>query len=474
MTCRTIGLLLGIPLFLCIPTLAADYVVQVGPPNGSDDTVQIQTALDDCMNNHPTGCTVQLSSGTYLTQQLFGEDFHGSLRGMGMDATRIQVKRFDEVTGDHIGYYIFDIYPPSRTNKYPILLIFMAGDITVSDMSFVVTDYEPVPQWCYYDECGQTWLYGVVGVIGTSANLLVERVGFEGGPGTMVASRHNYNDGPFFWGLSVDQPLTGTFKVVSSRIGNSEDSMTAIALSNAKVTIGGSPSHGNVIEGGSQGAGFLDMAHSVVDFSYNDVEVSAYPWAGVLAGQGYAWIPQESSQFLIRHNTIKATGSWVDGIWAADFGPPSGLGKSADFVISDNTIQVAGSEVDPAWAGVEAAYLDDAVISNNRIMGTNAFLGIALEGASECIVKANNVEKMNADLAPIGLLTANVGTEEEPILVPTSGSTVVGFGKKTNVYDEGVNNTIVGVNNMQGNPPGPAIRDAMKRKMEMIKSMRKF
>ena len=473
---RTIGLVLGLTLLMCIPALSADYVVQVGPPDLSgDDTAVLQAALDDCMTNHPTGCTVQLSAGTYKSQQLFGESFHGSLKGMGMDATRIQVKRFDEVTGDHIGYYIFDIYPPSRTNKYPVLLIFMAGDITVSDMSFVVTDYEPVPQWCYYDECGQTWLYGVVGVIGTSADLLVERVGFEGGPGTMVASRHNYNDGPFFWGLSGDQPLTGTFKVVSSRIRNSEDSLTAIALSNAKITIGGSPSHGNVIEGGSQGAGFLDMAHSVVDFSYNDVEVSAYPWAGVLAGQGYAWIPQESSQFLIRHNTIKATGGYVDGVWAIDFGPPLGLGKTADFVISDNTVQIAGSEVDPAWAGIEAAYLEGAVISNNRIVGGSA-LGIALEGASQCMVKANNAEKLTADLAPIGLLTVNIGTEEEPILLPTSDSTVVGFGNKTNVYadPEGYGNILVGVNNMQGNPPGPAIRDAMKRKMEMIKSMRKF
>ena len=55
----------------------------------------------------------------------------------------------------------------------------------------------------------------------------------------------------------------------------------------------------------------------------------------------------------------------------------------------------------------------------------------------------------------------------------TMNSTVVGFGNKTNVYDEGVNNTLVGVNSMNGTPPGPAIPDAMKRKMEIIKSLRK-
>lgn len=41
------------------------------------------------------------------------------------------------------------------------------------------------------------------------------------------------------------------------------------------------------------------------------------------------------------------------------------------------------------------------------------------------------------------------------------------------MYDEGINNTLVGVNNMQGHPPGPAIRDAMKRRMEMVKSVRR-
>ena len=89
------------------------------------------------------------------------------------------------------------------------------------------------------------------------------------------------------------------------------------------------------------------------------------------------------------------------------------------------------------------------------------------------MVKANNVEKITADWAPIGLDVINIGTEEEPILLPTSDSTVIGFGNKTNVYDEGVNNIVVGVNSMKGNPPGPAIRDAMKRKMEIIKSIRR-
>jgi parallel beta-helix repeat protein len=111
----------------------------------------------------------------------------------------------------------------------------------------------------------------------------------------------------------------------------------------------------------------------------------------------------------------------------------------------------------------------DAVISNNRISGGNTLLGIAAEGSSECMVLGNNVQQLDALWAPVGLLTTDWGWGP----METSYCTVVGGNNKTNVYDEGIGNVLVGVNNMQGNPPGPAISDAMKRKLEMIKSIRR-
>jgi parallel beta-helix repeat protein len=466
---KALFIVLGVFFGISISAMAAGPVVNVPPPigGGGDDTANIQGALDDCMNNHSAGCTIQLSAGTYKSQQLFIEDFHGTLKGRGMDATILQVLPFQEVTPGSVNIGSLDVNPPSRTNKYPVLLIFAAGDIKVSDMTFKVIDHDPVAaSWCYENQYGQTWLFGLLGVIGTSANLLIERVGFDGGPGTLTSSGHNYNAGPIFMGLSSNQPLTGTFKVVSSLIRNSEDDLLVLTVRDAQITIGGSPSEGNLVENGSQGAAIVPLGNSHIEISYNNLEPNANPWSGVLVYQDGWWIPQEPSQFIIKHNTIKVTGAWVRGIWAGDFGPPNGLGKSADFVICDNTIQIAGSGTDPALAGlagIDALYADGAVISNNRILG-NSTVGIALEGASQCMVKANNVEKLNADWVPIALLTADY---------PTHDSTVVGSGKKTNVYDEGINNTLVGVNNMQGNPPGPAIRDTMKRKIEMIKSIRR-
>jgi len=220
----------------------------------------------------------------------------------------------------------------------------------------------------------------------------------------------------------------------------------------------------------------IDLDSSTVDSSFNDVSVvGPFGYGGFVVFQFWSHPVETLSSFLFHDNRIKATGGYEDGIWVLDFGPVNEAGKMGDFVISDNEITVEPSENGPAYAGVEAAFTEGTIISNNRIVGSS-LMGIAVGGASQCMVKANNVEKVTAEWAAIGLLTLNIGTDEKPILVPTSDSTVVGFGNKTNVYadPEAYGNILVGVNSMQGNPPGPAIRDAMKRKMEMIKSMRKF
>jgi len=160
---------------------SSNYIVYVGPPNGADDTAICQAALDNCMTSHPTGCTIQLSAGTYLSQQLIAEDFHGSFQGMGMGVTTIEVLAPLVVT---VSNENVQNNPPSRTNKYPVLLLFTGGEITVSDLTFKVSAYNPTTPWCYGGAgCGQTWLEAPLGVIGSSASLLVQRVGFEGAPG---------------------------------------------------------------------------------------------------------------------------------------------------------------------------------------------------------------------------------------------------------------------------------------------------
>lgn len=457
--CLLYSFLLWLVLFL--PGLAlAGPTIYVPAPNGVNDTAAIQASLDDCMTNYPTGCTVQLSSGTYKTAQLFGEDFYGRIQGMGRDATVLEVLAPLEVTVTNNDVFAI---PPGRSNKYPMLMIFTAGDIVVSDMTFKVTDVNPATPWCYASlGCGQTWLKGLVGAIGVSANLTVERVAFEGAPGTIDG--RNYDNGTFFFGVSSNEPLQGMFQVLSSRFQFGANGFEVYNVRGARILIGGSPGNGNVIEQGIAGGVIVDLDNSTFEYSHNTVAINS-SYAGLMILQASFVLPEIASQFRIEHNTFSATGPYVDGIYALDYGPVWGAGKKVNLMVNDNTIQIGSPTVDPALSGIHFLLTESAVITNNRISGNNALFGIAAEADTGCLLQGNNVQQLHAELLPVALLGINSNLPWD-----TSNCTVVGGNNKVNVYDEGTDNTLVGVNNTQGNPPGPALKKAMQQKRDLMKA----
>jgi hypothetical protein len=137
-------------------------------------------------------------------------------------------------------------------------------------------------------------------------------------------------------------------------------------------------------------------------------------------------------------------------------GPWAEVGKKLDANISNNKIYVNEN-----FGGIWGCSVQDAVITNNKIWG-NGVAGILCGGwgdpCTDWVIKGNNVQGVNAQVAPIWLCPS------------TSNFLVVGGSNKTNVLNEGTENILTGVNNMHGNPPGPEIRDAMMRKLEMMKS----
>jgi parallel beta-helix repeat protein len=463
------GLFIFLSVFfgISISAMAAGLVVNVPAPSGGDDTVVVQAELDQCVT-YGSGCTVQLAAGTYLTKQLFAKDFHGTFKGMGMDVTIIQALPNLPVSQEQSVWNS----PPSKNNPYPMLVLFFGGDITVSDMTIRDLEPEPIAGWYDYGQTTPiTSLWGILEFMGQSAmNVVVTRVALKG---VYDESVIGYNA----VGLSIDPYppidyptpgyLSGTFRVSACRFDTLLEGIFVAVLHEARLTIGGSPSEGNLIQNCGIGAWLLDLDSSVADLSYNDVHVvGPGAWGGLAAFQRWAVPIETPSSFLVQHNRVKATGSYEDGIWTWDLAPWSGEGKTGNFVISNNEITLETSNNVPAGDGIESVNSEGTIISNNRIVGSG-WGGIAIWGDTQTTVKANNVDKVTPAVAPapISLLTF------DPFVA--NNCIVVGFGKKTNVYDEGVNNTLVGVNNMQGNPPGPAIRDAMKRKMEMIKSIRK-
>lgn len=450
------------------------HTVHVGPPSGGDDTATLQAALDECVALGP-GCTVQLAAGTYLTRQLFTKDFHGTFTGKGMDVTIIQALPNLPVSQDNPVW----MNPPTADNKYPMLVLFFGGDITVSDMTIRALEGHQLQAWFIHEDFATTYMWAVLEFMGQSEamNVVVNRVALQG---TYAESGPEYSGGYNASGLSIDPyptvyhpppgRLSGTFRISASRFDTFVEAMGAAALSESRLAIGGSPSEANVFQNSACAAILLDLNSSTVDFSYNDVTVSTLAFAGIVAWQAVLGPVAAPSSFLVQRNRIKATGSYQDGIWLVDYGTVFGEGKTGDFAISNNEITIEPSQGIPAYAGIETDFTEGTIISNNRIVGGGLF-GMALEGDTQAMVKANNVQEVTAEYAPIGLMT-NLWFAPD-IVVPTTDSTVVGFGQRTNAYDEGIDNTLVGVNNMQGHPPGPAIRDAMKRRMEMVKSVRK-
>jgi hypothetical protein len=365
--------------------------------------------------------------------------------------------------------------PPSLDNKYPMLILFFGGDITVSDMTIRASESNPLVGW--WDYKGQkdpfTSMWAILEFMGTSTmNVLVARVALEGKYDESVEGADHYNA----TGLSIDPYppidyptpgyLSGTFRVSACRINTVVQGIFAALLHDARLNIGGSPSEGNLIQSCEFGVLLLDLDASVAVLSYNDVGVvGPFAWGGIAAYQRWVFPIDTPSSFLVQQNRVKATGSAEDGIWTMDLAPVYGERKTGDFVISDNDITMEPSENGIAGDGIESGLSEGTIISNNRIVGSG-YAGIGIWGDNQDVIKANNLEEMTVEVYPaqISLMTWDTS--------PTNNCTVVGFGNET-VYDEGVNNTVVGVNNMHGNAPGPAIRDAMERKMEMIKSIRR-
>jgi hypothetical protein len=460
---RTIGFVLGLSLLVCTPTLAAKKVVQVGPPGGVDDTEILQNALNQC-NSPSGGCTVQLSAGTYVTKQLVTPYFYGTIKGMGMDKTSIEAYAPLPVSTEKPVWN----GPPVLL---PELIQFQEGDISIADLAMRCTAPVATEEW-FWDDAGQVGVHGLAAFLdvwGTSANLSLNRVKVEGG---FVADDDMTPWGRCnIWFAVVAEPngaLSGTMRVKSSIFFNVDYAVALLGLDSSKVTIGGSPLAGNRFEDVEQPISLDSFENSLAEVSYNDIVRTN--WLGIELNPALWGPTQTASKFVVQHNNITVTpnpyvdsGWWPDAIDIFDWNWDDPTSAKSEFIVSDNTIWLSHD----TGSGIGLYQDAGSIVSSNRISGVG-FAGLLLDGSTQDLLLGNNVARFTPEETPFGIF-APIWLSET-----TSQNTVVGGNDKAHAVDLGINNTLVGVNNMQGNPPGPAIRDAMRRKMEILKAMRKF
>lgn len=127
----------------------AHAVTHIVNPSGVDDTTAIQSALDAC--SYPgANCTIQFQKGVYYTRILAAENFHGTIRGMGQDKTFLKPVSSqsapDVDTCSETGW----ASPISKSSKYPVIMQFTGGSLTISDLTFQIDEpvFAPDQSWC--------------------------------------------------------------------------------------------------------------------------------------------------------------------------------------------------------------------------------------------------------------------------------------------------------------------------------------
>ncbi|MHA2288789.1 MAG: right-handed parallel beta-helix repeat-containing protein, partial [Promethearchaeota archaeon] len=375
--------------------------------------------------------------------------------GAGIALTKIDV--FDKVTpcGD------------KETGQATFLFTFDGGDICISDLSFDITKEKPAEPWFWHGIYNEDLTSPLC--IKGEINSQIDHIKCTGREGTLVmpsVGSWNVRVGIAFWATPHSEWFDGVEYVYGEPgftgrhvITNCDFDSVGIGISVSGLMDGEMKIESNTFKGGYIGILNWDTVNSKIEISNNYIETRG--WGGIYIGQfsnpRYTARPvipiESSSQWLIAHNSLKVSYS-ADGIILGDISFRSSGIKSIETVISHNKIILD----DTYYGGIYTLGLKDAFISNNEIHGTG-FYGIECDFAYNNLILGNNIQNVDAFWAPI-------------ILYYAIYCVVVGGSTKTNVWDMwGINNILVGVNNMQGNPPGPEIQEAMEQKMKIIQSI---
>jgi hypothetical protein len=415
----------------------AGSTITVPPPNGSDDTNNIQSALNACVGLGP-GCTVQLQTGTYHTRQLVTYNFQGTFKGMGQNSTTIEAIYPLTVTYEPVGGTADSVCQPTTTTKclWADLIIFVNGDIHVSDLSL----NEPAPPgtattpWNLAGLGPYVGLFDLLTFTGQHANAYVDRVHAEGlADPTNTLVGFNVVSGVHFTGefprssTPIDWYfLSGSYTVRNSSFKNMNDGVSQDAyVKSSVIEIGGSPTTGNTFENLNSGMDLETMEDSRADVSYNESTgiydaMDVVPWF-------YPWATTSPSQYSIHDNQLFTSQSGA-GIFIQDNTAP--LPPFIDAAIWNNSIQLQNSLSE----GIPVYNTKGTQIWNNSITGSDEIDAIALYSSTLGAVIDNSVGGVTLDSAQ--------GTAQTFLDPGTSKDLVVCSNHSNTVLNQGTDNVV--------------------------------
>jgi len=425
---RLYAITASVMLLLPLTVGATGATIRVAPPNRTDDdTANIQSAVDACVSHGP-GCTVQLAAGTYHTRQLVAYNFHGTFRGISTGRTTIEALPNLPVTVN----FLQPCQPNTTDCLWPTLMIFVDGDISISDLSVHMT------------ATGGTCIETGIRFMGqySTTNVHIDRFEEEGRPDDTCGG-FNVGNGIMFTGeLSggLVNPVTlpcgaaGGFYFASGSytVRNSSFKMMWDGVSqdgcvrSSHVVIGGSPSAGNRFENLATGIDLESAENSDFEVSYNTVSAIGnsmwvVPWISSV------FVPSKPSRYLIHDNKFFTTGTYSTGIVLYNDTPDDPWINAA---IWDNSIQLKEYPSD----GLDAFNTKDTVVFNNTVTGSG-YDAIGLYGSTASEIIQNNVSDYTPDATFGAQIHLDPGTSRNIVVCAESTDTVL---------NQGTNNFVVG------------------------------
>jgi hypothetical protein len=430
-----------LPILIMSATVAAGgSTMRVQPPNGTDDTANIQAALDSCVAQGP-GCTVQLQAGKYLSRQLVAYNFHGTFKGMGKDRTSIEAIYPLPVTIEPVGGTATDslCQPNTTTCLWPDLIVFVDGEIHVSDLSL----YELAPPgmattpWGFAGaNPGYIGLFDLLTFMGQHVDTWVDRIHVEGSPdptnvfglGFNVVNGVHYTGEfprsltPLDWYF-----LSGSFTVRSSSFKSLGDGVSQDGfVKSTRITIGGSPTAGNRFGGVFfVGVDMETLQGSTVEISYNESTGGPSPEAAMWVvpwsvPAGMPFVPTIPTQYYIHDNKLFTTGQFLDGLYLFDLSP-----TFIDAMVWNNSIQLQ----DPLSEGIGVHNTKGTMVWSNTITGSDEYDAIGLYSSILDTVINNGVSGVTID-SSVGAaqIYLDPGTSHDFVLCSSPSDTVLNQG----------------------------------------------
>lgn len=427
--------ILGLIMLLPATVWAGGHTVRVPPPNGVDDTANIQGALNKCVAYGP-GCTVQLAAGTYLTRQVVVYNFQGTFKGMGVDSTTIEA--LPDLFVNWPDFAVRMCQPNLTTCIWPSLFEFVDGNISVSDLTLKATAVPATQPWVS-GGITYTMLYEVLGFMGQYPTYVtIDRISMEGQPSTLPTDWvYNIENGVHYSGELPRSStpgdyyfLSGSLTVQSSYFDNAYVSISQDAfVTSSQITIGGSPSAGNHIENACGGLDIETSEKSAFEISYNESSAGCEGAAMWIINSWPATVaPSGPSRYLIHDNKFIGTSQIADGIFLYDDVTSPYIQAAA----WNNTIELQ----DTLSEGIGVWYTKGTAIWNNSVTGKDGYDAIGLNSSTLDTVINNNVSGFTVDSA--------VGLAQIYLDPSTTYDLVVCAERSNTVLNQGTNNAIIG------------------------------